>query len=138
MVAAVPSLEGSLYLKDPQSIIAYTLRKYFRTPKDTIPILSDLIISLPWQVAQHGKDPETLTRNIASDLQNCFDRIFAGERRINVSANYTTDGNDGHYEVTISVIYSQISGEIAQTGTTISLRNGRLVIPEDNLDLSFL
>ena len=137
MVAAVPSLEGSLYLKDPQSIIAYTLRKYFRTPKDAVPLLADEIISLPWQVAQFGKEPDTLVRNMQSDLQNCLNRIFNGERQVTVSVNFTTE-NNGSYDVTVSVIYSQLSGEISQTGTTISLKDGRLVIPEDNLNNFFI
>lgn len=132
MVACVPTLEGSMYLTDPQSIIAYILRRYFRQPKDTVPILGDLIISLPWQVARFGKQPDLLVTNIQEDLQNCLTRIFGGERKITVSANYTNDSTTT-YEVTISVIYTTVGKEISQLGSTISLKNGRLVIPEDTL-----
>lgn len=129
----VPSLEGSLYLTDPQSVIAYQLRKYFRTPKDTIPILGDLIISLPYQVARFGKQPSILVNNIQSDLQNLFNRIFGNERNITVNANFILDDNGG-YDVTIAVMYSVSSGEINQTGTTISLgSDGRLKIREDTI-----
>ncbi len=138
MVAVVPSLEGSLYLKDPQSIIAYTLRKFFRTPKDTIPFLDTMIISLPWLVARFGNDPENLCNNIQSDLQNCFDRIFANDRKITVNASYETDSTDTYF-ISISVIYVAKSGEIDQVGVSkIGLKNGRLTIPEDSLDKYFL
>lgn len=133
MVAAVPSLEGSLFLTDPQSIIAYTLRKYFRTPKDTIPILPDLIISLPWQVARFGKEPELLCQNIQSDLQTTLSRIFADERPITVSVTNVPSGDSG-FDVNIAVMYTLISGDVEQAGTTVSLINGRLVIPEDKID----
>lgn len=137
MVASVPSLEASLYLTDPQSIIAYGLRKFFRTPKHAVPLLPDEIISLPWLVAEYGRDPETLTANIQSDLQTCFNRIFAGDRDVRVSTNFTTDQTD-KYEVTISVIYTHKSGETDQIGTTLSIsQDGRLIIPEDNLSNLF-
>lgn len=134
VVATVPSLEGSLYLTDPQSIIAYTLRKYFRTPKDAVPMFEDLIISLPWQEANFGREPDTLVRNIQSDLQGAFDRIFKGERDVTVSVSHSDVSSSMSYTVTLSVIYSLLNGEISQSGTTISLVNGRLVIPEDKID----
>lgn len=138
MTACVPSLTGSLLLRDPQSIVAYTLRRYFRQPADTISILSDLIISLPWRVAQCGKDPEALCSAIQTDLQGCLSRIFGNDRRVTVSTSFTRDQTD-EYNVTISVMFTALNGELEQTGTTISLdKNGRLVIPEDNLDYSFV
>lgn len=137
MVSAVPSLEGSLFLTEPQSIIAYQLRKYFRTPKDTIPIVGDSIISLPWQVARFGKEPDTLVANMQSDLQKVFERIFTNERKISVSVTHTPNG-DGAYDVNLTVMYTALSGELNQIGTTISLVKGRLVIPEDTLKMDII
>lgn len=136
MPVAIPSLEGSFYLKDPQSIIAFILRKYFRTPKDAVPLLGDMIISLRWQVANHGGDPETLTSNIRADLQSCYTRIFGSERNVTVTCTYTKTSSNT-YSVQIGVVYNLLSGEVAQTGTTISLKDGQLVIPEDNLNSFF-
>lgn len=137
-MVSVPSLEGSLYLEDPQSIIGYTLRKYMRTPADTVPLLSDLIISLPMQVARYGKEPDVLCSNIQSDLQSTFVRIFGGERKITVSCTFTSNTN-GNYDVTISVIYTTLSGDIAQTGTTLSLsKDGKILIPEDTLETNLI
>lgn len=132
MGSVVPSLEGSLFLTDPQSIIAYVMRKYFRTPKNTIPIVGDAIISLPWQVARFGKEPDTLVTNMQSDLQKVLERIFANERKITISVNHTPNGDSG-YDVNITAMYTALSGELNQIGTTISLEKGRLVIPEDTL-----
>lgn len=137
MAIGVPSLEGSLFLTDPQSIIAYIMRKYFRTPKNTIPIVGDSIISLPWQVARFGKEPDTLVANIQSDLQKVFDRIFANERKITVSVNHTPNGDAG-YDINITVMFTTLSGELNQLGTTISLEKGRLVIPEDTLRMDIV
>lgn len=137
MVNVVPSLEGSLLLKDPQSIIAYQLRRYFRMPKDTIPILADSIISLPWQVARFGKEPDILASNIQSDLQTVLLRIFGDDRKVTVTTNSISNGDDS-FDITISVIYGLANGEITQTGTTISLgSDGRLKIPEDTIRPNF-
>jgi hypothetical protein len=133
MVTTVPSLEGQLYLKDPLSIIAYTLRRYQRTPKDTVNLLPDLIISLPWQIAQLGKEPDALTRNIQADLQGVFDRIFANERRIEVAVSHTV--NDAtSYNISVAITYTAIDGEPKQVGMMIPLKDGRPVIPEDSLN----
>lgn len=133
-MALVPSLEGGLYLKDPQSIIAYTLRKYFRVPKEAVTLLENMIVSLRHQVSLHGGQPEVLTANIQSDLQGVFNRIFQEERQVTVTCTYEMTSTNT-YDVTIAVIYGLLSGEIGQTGTRITLRDGELVIPEDNLDL---
>jgi hypothetical protein len=133
MPSAVPSLEGSLYLTDPQSIIAYTLRRFFRTPLHAVPLVENQIISLPWIVAQFADEPETLTSNIQSQLQNTLTRIFNNERRVEVSVNQSPNGSDG-YDVTITIMYTTITGEMTGQGVTISLgKNGRLIIPEDTL-----
>lgn len=137
-MAAVPSLEGSTYLTDPQSIIAYTIRRFMRMPRHTVPMMDDHIISLPWLVYENRRDPDTLVSSIQSALQKCLVRIFNGERNVNVSASYSLNDNDT-YDVTISVIYTTIGDEINQIGTTISLNKttGRLIIPEDNLNTFF-
>lgn len=131
-MVTVVSLEGSLYLKDPQSVIAYTLRRYSRTPKNTIPILPDLIISLPYQIAKFGREPDNLVQNIEGDLQRVFSRIFGNERQITVNVSYTKRDTIS-YDTTISIVYTTLSGELQQTGTTITLVNGRLMIPEDQI-----
>lgn len=139
MVSSVPSLTGAKYITDPESIIAYTLRKYMRTPKHTIPILPDLIISLPWTVAQFHTSPNTLCDNMQSELQNCFNRIFNGERTITVTVNYDTPEDNGNYTVSITVMYATISGDLNPISTSISVgSNGRLVIPEDRILASLL
>lgn len=131
-MAKVPSLEGSLYLTDPQSIIAFIIRKYFRTPKEAVGILENMIISLRHQVSLHGGNPEALTGNITTDLQGVFNRIFAGERAVNVVCSYDmTDGNQ--YSVTININYVALSGEVSQVPARVYLKDGQLVIPEDNL-----
>jgi hypothetical protein len=137
-MAAIPSLSGSTYIEDPQSIIAYTLNKFMRMPRHTVPLMDDHIISLPWLVAEYSKDPENLINRIQSDLQKVFNRIFNGERTVTVSVNYTLNDSIS-YDVTMSVIYTQLSGDIGTLGTTISLNkdSGRLIIPENNLDLFF-
>lgn len=137
-MAYVPSLEGTLYLTDIQSIIAYTLRKFFRTPKNSVPLLDSFIISLPALVSEYGRDPETLTSNIQSSLQGCFDRIFNGERDVRVSTSFTTT-SDGTCDVSIAIVYAKVSGEIDQLGTTISLgSDGRLIIPEDKIPFGMI
>lgn len=133
-MVGVPSLEGGFWLTDPQSIIGYILRKYFRTPKEAVGLLENLIISLRHQVSLHGSDPDVLTNNIQSDLQGVFSRIFNGDRQVTVMCTYSMVGATT-YDVTISVIYSQLSGEPGQVGARISLMDGQLVIPEDNLKL---
>jgi len=137
MTAVVPSLTGSLYVKDPLSVISYTLRKFFRTPAHAVPLIPDLIISLPYLVARFGNEPENLASNIRSDLQACFTRVFGSDRTVQVDCSYTDDTN-GNYIVTISVTYSMLSGEIGQTGTHVKLVNGRLQIPEDAMLQSFI
>lgn len=132
MAVGVPSLEGSLFLTDPQSIIAYQWRKYCRTPKDTIPLLDDQIISLRWQVSRFGTDPEALTTNMQRDLQSVFTRIFGEERDVRAVCTYTMTSSNT-YDVLTQFTYSLLSGEISSYGLTISLKNGELVIPEDNL-----
>jgi hypothetical protein len=133
-MAMVPSLEGGLYLTDPQSIIAYIIRKYFRTPKEAVTLLENMIVSLRHRVSLHGGQPDVLTSNIQSDLQGVFDRIFRNERQVTVSCTPELTSSNT-YDVTISVIYSLLSGEIGQTGARITLQDGELVIPEDNLTL---
>jgi hypothetical protein len=137
-MVTVPSLTGSLYVDDVQSVIAYTLNRFFRTPQHTVPIVPDLIISLPWLVAKFHRDADTLCNNIQSDLQGCFNRIFDAERKITVAVTNALTDASGTYDITISIIYTMLSGEIGQTGATISLKNGRLVIPENNLLTSYL
>lgn len=139
MVTSVPSLTGSLYVTAPESIIALTLRRYMKTPKHTIPILPDLIISLPWVVARFAKSPDTLCDNIRSDLQGCLDRIFNGERTITVTVNNNLLDEAGNYEVNISIMYTTLSGELSQLATSISLgSDGTLHIPEDKTLNSYL
>jgi hypothetical protein len=135
MVSIVPSLEGSLYLKDPQSIIAYTLRMYCRTPGSTIPFLSELVISLQAQIALFGKQPDQLVGVMQTDLQGVFGRIFQNERQVTASVTYT-DTSPNTYDVTISVIYTLLNGELSQTGGTISLKDGFLQIPEDTIEFN--
>jgi len=138
MVAVVPSLEGSLFLKDPQSIIAYVWRKYCRTPKDTVTILPDLIISLPYQLSKFGREPNVLVTNIQTDLQGVFSRIFGNERSVTVSVTSVPSGTDG-YDVNVSFMYTTLTGELDQVGTTVSIgKQGQLVIPEDTLPFSLL
>lgn len=137
MTAVVPSLTGSLYIKDPLSVIAYQLRRFFRMPANTMPLLPDMIISLPYLIAQYGREPENLVNNIQSALQGCLSRVFGDERSISVSCSYT-DTHDDSYIVTLSITYAMLNGEINQTGTHIKLVNGRLQIPEDSLINSFL
>lgn len=132
MSNAVPSLEGSLYLTDPQSIIAYILRRYYRNTKNTVPVLGDLIISLPHQVALFKNEPEKLASNMQADLQRVLSRIFGTERNVTVSVMIEKTGaNSCNFNT--SIMYSTKSGDVEQTGTTISLKNGRLDIPEDTL-----
>ncbi len=134
-MAKVPSLESSLYLTDPESIIGYTLRKYSRTPKDTVPVLGDMIISLPWDIAEYGRYPDDLVRVIQTNLQNVLGRIFENDRQISVSVIHQDDGN-GNTVITITISYTALSGEVKQTGSRISLdRNGEFIIPEDSLKI---
>lgn len=135
LMAKVPSLESSLYLNDPESIIAYTLRKYSRTPKDTVPVLKDMIISLTWDIAEYGRDPDNLVRVIQTNLQNTFNRIFENDRQISVNVIHQPDGN-GNTTVVITISYTTKTGDLKQTGTRISLdKNGQFVIPEDMLKI---
>jgi len=135
MGVTIPSLEGQTYIRNTQSVIGYTLRRYSRTPKETVPLLPDLIISLQWRMAESGRDPDALTASIQTDLQTVFDRIFANERRVRVSCTYTMV-NSIHYNVTLSVIYTLLNGEIEQYGATITLNKdtGQFVIPEDQIN----
>jgi len=137
-MVAVPSLSGSTFIDDPQSIIAYTLNRFMRMPRHTVPLMDDHIISLPWLAAEYAQDPESLVNQIQSGLQGVFNRVFNGERNITVSVNHTLIDSIS-YDVTISVIYTQLSGDIGTLGTTISLdkNSGRLIIPENNIDLFF-
>jgi hypothetical protein len=109
-------------------------------PANTMPYLSEYIISLPQQISMYGKHPEILTANMKSDLQNVLTRIFANDTRnitVNVSYSQSASYTNG-YDITVSFMYTLLSGELDQVGTTISLgSNGRLVIPESNLASSF-
>ena len=139
-MAFVPSYERSLYIEDIRSIIAYTWNRYCRMPANTIPYLSEYIISLPKQIAQYGRHPEILTVNMKSDLQNVFTRIMAHDgRTITVNTSYSQSSSYANgYDITVSMMYTLLSGELDQIGTTISLgANGRLVIPESNLASAF-
>jgi hypothetical protein len=134
MTVYVPTLEGSLYLTDPEQIIGYILKRYFRDIKKAVPFLDDYIISLPKQVAQFGREPAALVTNIQSDLQKCFDRIFAPDgRKITVSVSQTAGSTPDNYNVTMSIMYTTLSGDLLSSGTVISLVNGQLVIPADKL-----
>lgn len=138
MVAGIPSLEGSLFLTDPQSIVAYVWRKYSRTPKDAVSILPDMIISLPYQVSQFSREPNVLVTNIQTDLQGVFTRIFDTERKVTVNVTQIPNGDNG-YDISVSIMYATLEGELDQIGTTISIdRNGRLIIPEDTLNFNSL
>lgn len=141
MVAGVPSLEGKIFLTDIESVIAYQWNKFSRVPKGAMPILSDLIISLPQLVAQFGSNPQNLTANIQSDLQNCFNRIYnitAGNPpQVTVTANYTMHDNGG-YDVTVTFLYQTPTDQLAQIATSIALgEDGRLTIPEASLGGQF-
>lgn len=133
-MAMVPSLEGGFYLTDPQSIVGYQLRKYMRTPKEAVTLLENMIVSLRHQISLHGGQPEVLTANMQSDLQGVFTRIFGNERQVTVTCTHEMTSSNT-YDVTISVIYGLLSGEVGQAGARISLKDGQLVIPEDNLKL---
>ena len=133
MAAGVPNLGGTFFVTDPQSVIAYTIQRFFRTPGDTIPMFSDQVISLPSLVSQFAREPSVLADNIRSDLQNCLDRIFNGERQIVVSCDYQSADNVVT-DYTISVTYTKINGDLDQVGITVGLKNGRLIIPENSLD----
>lgn len=132
MSAGIPTLSGSLVVRSAESIITYTLARFTRTPKGAIPMLDEHIISLPWLIAQFGAYPDSLCSNIQTTLQACFDRIFAGDRKIGVSVSFTSDQTDS-YEVTISISYTKKNGDPAQLAMGIPLKNGRLVIPENTL-----
>lgn len=133
MVAMVPSLEGSLYLTDPQSIIGYTLRKMCRTPKDTVPIVPDAIVSFPWFAAKFKNQPDTLCNNMQSSIQRVLSNIFGTERNVNVTVTNTVNANNAsEYDINISILYTTIAGELVPIGTTLLLKDGRFVIPEDN------
>lgn len=140
MTVTVPSLEGSLYITNPLSIIAYTLRKFSRTPSDTIPILPSKIISLPWLVANYKNSPDILCNNIQTALQNTLTNIFSPDNRtIQVLATNTpSSSNNGDYDITISIVYQTLSGDLEQTGTTVSVVNGMLKIPEDNINVNLI
>lgn len=137
MTAVVPSLEGSLFLKDTQSIIGYTLRKFFKTPKDAVPILPDMIISLPWLVAKYGKEPSVLVSNIQSDLQTVFNRIFNGSVDIAVITSHVSTSNPNEYDINIAISYMTSGGDITQSGTTLLLKDGQIVLPEDHISNNF-
>lgn len=134
MAVTVPSLTNSLYLTDTQSIIINVLQRYTRTPQDTIPIFSDLIISLKWTAARFKGEPDNLVAAMTAELQNCYDRIFGNNF---LSAVVTWPGvadDNGNYAVTLAVTYTEVSGKPVQTGTTISLTpEGQLIIPEDTI-----
>jgi hypothetical protein len=133
VVSCVPTLEGSVWVTDPQSIIAYTLRRYCRTPMNTMPFLSDMIISINQQIALYGREPDNLVARIQSDLQNVYNRIFGDEREVSVTATYANKVADNTYDITIAVMYTTTSGELSQTGGTILLVDGMLKIPEDTI-----
>ena len=141
MSISVPSLEGGNYLTDPQSVIGYTLRKYYRTPAATIPIVPHLIISLPLQVAKFRAEPDTLCQVMQSDLQGVFSRIFANDKTtVDVACSWVRDSiNSEQANITTVVSYTLGSGEIDQAGMIIGLNttSGRLTLPEDNVPNSF-
>lgn len=140
MAVGVPSLEGSFFITDPQSIIGYVWKRYCRTPKDTISILPDLIISLPYQVSQFGRSPSTLVTNMTTDLQGVLSRIFATDRTVTVNVTQLPSSSDPNgYDVNVSITYTKLDGEIDQIGQTISINAvGELVLPEDTLPFNLL
>ena len=139
MVAAVPTFTAATYLTDPQSIIGYQINLFERMPKDTMPVLDDLIISLPFLVAKFGQEPDILRPNIEQALQGVFSRIFSTERQVLVSVSYTYDDTTNLYTYLITVTYTLESGEIDQYGSRIYLTSeGRLHIPESTVGANTL
>ena len=135
MVAVVPSHESQLYLKDPVLIIAYTWRKFSRTPADAVPILPDLIISLPQLISLYSDHADTLSNEIQTSFQKCLSRIFGSDRTVIVSVTYEpTSSNLSTYDITVSITYTTNSGELDQIGTTVSLVNGQLNLSTDSLN----
>ena len=130
MVAVVPSLNGQLLLKDPQSIIAATWNRYSRTPAQTIPILSDLIISLPDTSSRFGNNPDGLINQIQSEFQGVLQRIFGNDRTITVNASYSLNDDQSDYNVNVSVSYTDPNGPGGMIGTSIRIKDGYLSYPD--------
>jgi hypothetical protein len=138
MTAAVPTLEGTLLITDPEWIIAYQWKRYARQPAKTIPILADLIPSLPEQISKFGKQPDILARNIQGDMQSVLGRIFSDDRNINVTATATSTGETSCL-ISVNFTYTLLNGEASQTVTSIALnpQTGRLTLPIDTLPDAF-
>lgn len=132
-MAKVPSLEGSTYITDPQSIIVYTLKRYFNTPKNAIPLFGNAIISLPGLAAEYWQDPDTMSFNMKGDLTTCLQRIFQSERQITVDVPYTKAEN-GDVRYSINISFTRADGDAVTMTARCSVNpDGKLVIPEDRL-----
>ncbi len=135
MALTIPTLESGLYLTDYQKVIAYTLRKMFRTPKDAVPFLDQSIVSIPWIAAKHRNSVDNLTNALQNEIQSAFNRIFSDGTSIQVNVGYTTNTDDASiYDVTIAILYTPPNGEISSTGIVVGLKDGRFIIPEDNIE----
>ena len=133
MAATIPTLTGTMIIRDSRSIILFQLRRYFKTPKEAMPFLDGAIISLNYQLVRFSQEIDKLTANIQADLQSVFNRIFTKDRPVTVSVVSTPDGNDG-VTIIISVTYTSANGDVNQVGANLSLDNkGSVIIPEDSL-----
>lgn len=128
-MAVVPSLLGALFVKNPQSIIAYTINMFFTTPQNIVPLFKNEIISLRELISLYSEEPDNLTAQISSSLQKTLDRIFEAERNITVSTTYNAQPN-GKYDFTIVVTFNVDSGELRQLGAAFGLVDGQIVTPE--------
>ena len=128
-MVTVPTLENTLYLQDPEAIIGYGLRRYARTPANTIPFLSSQIISLPQRFAEHGGNPDDFCTAIQTDLMGMYQRIFSTATSVVVYVtNEQTDGTT--YTVDISVQVT-INGQLYQLSTNLPIVNGEISLPQD-------
>lgn len=133
-MSRIPTLMGTMYLDDIDQKITYTIRRYMRTPANTLNLFGSALISLTDRVAVNWMDPATLCSLIRADLTSVYRRIIDASYNLSVLTDYALDADTGRCDVTITVSYVRQSGDKAQMAVGIYVDGkGKLVLPQDTL-----
>lgn len=126
--SVIPTLGNTAFLKDPEEMIAYTLRQYAITPKNATVTHFNYTISMAHTLSMVAFDKTRVNEPITLELTECLNRIFPhGTPAVSVS---TEDVTESRYSIVINaaVVINGLTYGLTQRITVDAV--GKLVLPD--------
>ncbi len=131
MSAVYPSLTPAGWISENYKKADMALAHFFVSQYSQSNLYKGKVSSLPYLIQQFGNDPQSLARQVESNVLTLFNRYFGEEDgnvvvSVNVSIEFPTAGDESRYEVRLDAGIA-INGVNSSLGKLINVKDSTLI-----------